>query len=103
MTVLGRRPYALLTELETLDQTSRSEARLEAQRLLTNDLRNNQHRMDYPTYIANGWEIGSGEIESACQGVINHRLGGPGIRWRLYGTTAVCLLRSLYRREFSAW
>lgn len=94
---------ALLTELEALDQTSCSAAPLEAHRLLTNYVRNNQHRMDYPTYIANGWEIGSGEIESACKSVINHRLGGPGMRWHLPGTTSVCQLRSLYRSEFSVW
>jgi len=48
---------ALLIELETLDQTCRTEGQLEAHRLLTQYIRNNQHRMDYPTYIANGWEI----------------------------------------------
>jgi hypothetical protein len=94
---------ALLTELEALDQTSRTDAQIEAHRLLTQYVRNNQHRMDYPTYIANGWEIGSGEIESACKSVINHRLGGPGMRWRLPGTTAVCQLRSLFRSEFPVW
>ena len=93
----------LLTELEALDQTTRSAAQLEAHRLITQYIRNNQHRMDYPTYLANGWEIGSGEIESACQNVINHRLGGAGMRWSLDGTTAVCQLRSVYRSEFSVW
>jgi hypothetical protein len=28
---------------------------------------NNVHRMDYPTYVANGWSIGSGAAESACK------------------------------------
>lgn len=94
---------ALLKELESLDLTSRSAAQLEAHRLLTNYVRNNQHRMDYPTYLANGWEIGSGEIESACKNVINHRLGAAGMRWHLSGTTAVCQLRSLYRSEYAVW
>ena len=92
----------LLAELESLDLTGRSETPLEAHRLLTNYVRNNQHRMDYPTYIANGWEIGSGEIESGCKSVINHRLGGAGMRW-CPGTTPVCQLRSLYRSEFAVW
>ena len=63
----------LLTELETLDPTGRSATQLEAHRLLTNYVRNNQHRMDDPTYFANGWELGSGEIESAGKSVVNHR------------------------------
>jgi hypothetical protein len=94
---------SLLTELEALDQTSRSAAQLEAHRLVTQYIRNNQHRMDYPTYLANGWEIGSGEIESACQNVINRRLGGAGMRWSLNGTTALCQLRSVYRSESAVW
>ena len=94
---------ALLTELEALDCTSRNAAQLEAHRLVTQYVRNNLHRMDYPTYIANGWEIGSGEIESACKNVINHRLGGAGMRWCLSGTTSLCQLRAVYRSEFSVW
>lgn len=93
---------ALLTELESLDLTSRTAA-VEAHRLLTQYIRNNQHRMDYPTYLANGWEIGSGEIESACENVINRRLGGAGMRWHVEGTTDLCQLRALYRSEYATW
>ena len=94
---------ALLTEMESLNLTDRNAAELEAHRLLTNFIRNNQDRMDYPTDIANGWEIGSGEIESACKHVINHRLGGAGMRWRSPGTTSIAQLRALYRSEFTVW
>jgi hypothetical protein len=59
--------------------------------------------MDYPTYVANGWQIGSGEIESACKGVVNRRLKGPGMRWHLPGTTALCQLRALYKSEPILW
>ena len=93
----------LLTELESLDLTSCTAPQVEAHRLLTQYVRNNQHRMDYPTYLANGWEIGSGEIESACENVINRRLGGAGMRWHVEGTTALCQLRSLYRSEYATW
>lgn len=94
---------ALLSDLESLDSTDCTDAQREAHRLLTNYIRNNQDRMDYPTYMANGWEIGSGEIESACNHVINHRLGASGMRWRPPGTTDLCELRSLYRSEFAVW
>jgi hypothetical protein len=36
--------------------------------------RNNVHRMDYPTYVTNGWSIGSGAVESACKTVVGQRL-----------------------------
>ncbi len=35
-----------------------------------NYFRNNVHRMDYPRYLANGWSIGSGAVESACKTVV---------------------------------
>src|SRR5262249_33729299 len=28
---------------------------------------NNVHRMEYPEYLAEGWQIGSGVVESACK------------------------------------
>jgi hypothetical protein len=94
---------ALLVELESLNVTSRSAEVIEAHRQLTNYVRNNQHRMNYPEYLARGWEIGSGEIESACKGVVNHRLKGPGMRWCLPGTTSLCQLRALYKSESILW
>jgi hypothetical protein len=41
-----------------------------------NYIRKNVHRMDYPTYLRRGWQIGSGAVESACKMVINQRLKG---------------------------
>ena len=40
--------------------------------------RNQVHRMDYPTYEANGWYIGSGAVESACKTVVGSRMKGVG-------------------------
>jgi len=36
--------------------------------------RNHEHKMDYPRYLANGWQIGSGPVESACKSVVGNRL-----------------------------
>jgi len=55
------------------------------------------HRMDYPTYLRNGWCIGSGAMESACKTVVGQRLKLAGMRWREPGTNEVCHLRALYR------
>lgn len=94
---------ALQSEIEALDLSDRSAEVREAHRQLTGYLRNNQHRTDYPQYLANGWLIGSGVIESACKTLINHRLKGCGMRWRERGTTAVCQARSLYKSEPTLW
>jgi hypothetical protein len=65
--------------------------------------RNNLHRMDYPTYQANGWLIGSGSVESACKTVVGQRLKLAGMRWGVDGTDAMCHLRALFRSEPDQW
>lgn len=65
--------------------------------------RNQAHRMDYPTYEANGWYIGSGAVESACKTVVGQRMKGSGMRWSEAGADAVCHVRALYRSESSQW
>lgn len=37
--------------------------------------------MDYPTYRASGWPIGSGSVECSHKLVIQARLKGPGMHW----------------------
>ena len=66
-------------------------------------LKNNVHRMDYPRYVANGWSIGSGAVESACKTVVGQRLKLGGMRWRENGTDEMCQLRALYRSESRQW
>lgn len=94
---------AILSELESLDVSKASASVRESHRQLCGYLRSNQHRTDYPTYVARGWEIGSGEIESACKTVVNQRLKGAGMRWREPGTTAVCQLRALLKSDPILW
>jgi hypothetical protein len=64
---------------------------------------NNVHRMDYPTYVANGWLIGSGAVESACKTIVGQRLKLSGMRWREYGTDTLCHLRALFKSETGQW
>jgi hypothetical protein len=65
--------------------------------------RNHEHRMDYPTYVRNGWQIGSGPVESACKTVVGNRLKGGGMCWGEDGADAVCHLRALYLSEPCCW
>jgi hypothetical protein len=64
---------------------------------------NHRHRMDYPRYLANGWQIGSGPVESACKTVVANRLKGSGMRWGKDGSDAVCHLRALYLSQPGQW
>jgi hypothetical protein len=42
---------------------------------------NNRHRMDYPTYRKNGYQIGSGTIESAAKQIVAQRMKVTGAIW----------------------
>lgn len=44
---------------------------------------NNRQRMDYPTYRAKGYQIGSGTIESGCKQIVTQRLKVAGAIWDL--------------------
>jgi len=66
-------------------------------------LQRHAHRMEYPEYLARGWCIGSGAVESACKTVVGQRLKLAGMRWGEEGAHAVCHLRALYRSEKGQW
>lgn len=94
---------ALLATLRTLTLRGRSPA---ARQVYEDELRyfeKQLHRMDYPTYQAKGWQIGSGPVESACKRVVGQRLKGAGMRWSADGANGVCHLRALFLSENSQW
>lgn len=93
----------IVAELETLPLPSRKPTLRTQYEQTLGYLRNNLHRMDYPTYLANGWSIGSGAMESACKTVVGQRLKLAGMRWRERGTNEMCHLRALYRSESRQW
>jgi hypothetical protein len=66
-------------------------------------LERHAHRMEYPEYLARGWCIGSGAVESACKTVVGQRLKLAGMRWGKPGGHHVCHLRALYRSEKGQW
>jgi hypothetical protein len=65
--------------------------------------RNHQHRMDYPRYLAHGWQIGSGPVESGCKRLVTQRLKGAGMRWGQRGTDTICHLRALLLGQLDHW
>jgi hypothetical protein len=94
---------AMLAVLEGLDRSGRDAEALEQYRLVTGYVRRNAYRMDYPTYLEAGWQIGSGSMESGCKAVVCQRLCGTGMRWGGDGADAVCHLRALFRSEPGQW
>lgn len=94
---------AFLKTLLNFNVQNRSAAVQDAHRRLLEYVRSNLHRMDYPAYAANGWQIGSGPVESACKMVVNQRLCQGGMRWSEAGGDAICHLRALFRSERTQW
>ncbi len=56
---------------------------------------NQASRMDYDRYRADGWDTGSGMIESGCRSVIGQQRKGAGKRWSDAGTRTVANVRLL--------
>jgi len=57
---------------------------------------NNRQRMDYPTYRANGYQIGSGTIESGVKQIATQRMKVSGARWNLQSARFVAKARAAY-------
>ena len=93
----------MIRVLERLDRKKMTEEVRLGHDGLLNYLRKNVDRMDYPTYLRNGWQIASGAVESACKTVVNQRLCLGGMRWGEDGSDAVAHLRALYRSDPDQW
>lgn len=93
-----------LAVLRNWEWPQRQSAALRAQRgKVEGYFANNLLRMEYPEYQAEGWQIGSGVVESACKTVVGQRLKGAGMRWGEAGAHALCHVRALYRSEKGQW
>jgi hypothetical protein len=57
---------------------------------------NNRQRMNYPTYRAKGYQIGSGTIESGCKQIGLQRLKVPGATWQKEGARRVAKARAAF-------
>lgn len=57
-------------------------------------LRKRTAQMQYPQYVADGWPIGSGMVESANKLVVEDRLKGAGMHWADANVNPLLALRS---------
>jgi len=58
--------------------------------------RNNRHRMRYPEFRKEGYQIGSGTIESGCKRIIGARLKQAGMTWTVDGARQVIKARAMF-------
>jgi len=57
---------------------------------------NHRQWMSYDEYLAAGYPIGSGVVESTCGHTVKKRMEGTGRRWSIVGAESTLLLRSVY-------
>lgn len=63
---------------------------------ICNYLANNQERMHYDEYLAQGYPIASGVIEGACRHLVKDRMERAGMHWTPTGAQAMLDVRSVY-------
>jgi hypothetical protein len=83
-------PSRVLTHLAWLTARYPSEASREK----LSYLQKRKAHMQYPTYQAAGWPIGSGSVESANKVVVEARLKGAGMRWGRQNVNPMLVLRN---------
>jgi hypothetical protein len=57
---------------------------------------NHREYMRYDEYLAKGYPIGTGVVESACGHLVKDRMQKSGARWKIVGAEPVLNLRSVY-------
>ncbi|OEU62654.1 MAG: hypothetical protein BBJ57_05660 [Desulfobacterales bacterium PC51MH44] len=62
-------------------------------------LKNHKEYMKYNQYLAEGYPIGSGVVESACSHVVKDRMEISGARWGINGSESILKLRSVAKSK----
>jgi hypothetical protein len=75
---------------------ARGQARRKAANGLLNYVSDRREMIRYPEFLAHGWQIGSGPMESQCR-VVPDRVKGPGKRWDADNAEAVMALEALHQ------
>lgn len=92
----------LWERLLELRKRARSQARRKAADGLLHYVSDRREMIRYPEFLAHGWQIGSGPMESQCR-VVPDRVKGPGKRWDADNAEAVMALEAVHQsRQWSA-
>lgn len=93
-------PTALLTRLMDERKKCRSKIKRRSLKELIQYIAPRFQMCDYPKFIEQGWQIGSGPTEAMCK-VLTYRLKGAGMRWDRAGADAIMGLIAL--RQSNTW
>jgi len=85
-------PAEVLTEVRRIVDAQPESANLAAQLAY---LEKREGQMQYPTFLAAGWPIGDGAVESANKLVVEARLKGSGMHWARPHVDPMLALRNI--------
>ena len=94
MKELGVAP--VLAAIDVLRKQVRSNGKREALDDLRDYLTERLEMLDYPTALANGWDIGSGPTEAMCK-TLTLRLKRPGMKWDRDHAAGMMNLQAMYQ------
>jgi hypothetical protein len=84
----------ILVILASERKAVRSAAKRKALQELISYIAKRIGQCDYPRYVSQGWQIGSGPTEAMCK-VLTYRLKGSGMRWDRQGAEHIMALIAL--------
>ena len=87
-------PAVLLSKLMDERKKYRSQTKRKLLKELIRYIARRFEMCDYPKFIEQGWQIGSGPTEAMCK-VLTYRLKGAGMRWDRPGADAIMALIAL--------
>jgi len=91
--LLNQGGQQVIDEIDKIECTSKSKGK-EKEKLI-GYLQRNESRMNYPIYIKQGLQIGSGAMEAAHRTLVQKRCKLSGQRWSIGGVTNIINLRNL--------
>jgi len=97
---LEQGPVSLLELLVALRKTLRAKGKRAALKSLIGYIAKRLEMLDYPRFLAAGYDIGSGPTEAFCK-TLTSRLKGPGMRWDKPHAEAMMALASV--RSSGLW
>ena len=93
-------PLAVLKEIAAARSPLRSSPKRKAMSNLEQYVAKRMEMMDYPRFVAAGYDIGSGPTEAKCK-TVPSRLKGSGMRWNLPNAEAMAALACVEQSNLS--
>lgn len=92
----GKAGYVIGALTQVKDKNKKlSKSKIETLEKVITYLTNHKHMMAYDEYLAKGYPIGTGVVESACGSLVKNRMERNGMRWTLQGAQDMLDIRAV--------